>query len=89
MQKILYGERGMLCIYERKIYGGNYTYIKEGVIMNKDLLTINDLCDELGIGKNTGYNLLKSKVIKSKKVGKRYLVHRSQLDKYIETIKGK
>ncbi len=57
--------------------------------MNKDLLTINDLCDELGIGKNTGYNLLKSKVIKSKKVGKRYLVHRSQLDKYIETIKGK
>lgn len=85
------GERGILCIYERKKYGGNYTYIrlKEGVIMNKDLLTINDLCDELGIGKNTGYNLLKSKVIKSKKVGKRYLVHRSQLDKYIETIKGK
>ncbi len=56
--------------------------------MNKDLLTIDDLCKELGVGKNTGYKLLKSKAIKSKKVGKRYLIHRSQLDKYIEKLKG-
>lgn len=55
--------------------------------MNKDLLTVDDLCKELGVGKNTGYNLLKNNVIKSKKVGKRYLIHRSQLDKYIEKIK--
>lgn len=56
--------------------------------MNKDLLTVNDLCKELGVGKNTGYKLLKSKVIKSKKIGKRYLIHRSQLDMYIESLKG-
>lgn len=56
--------------------------------MNKDLLTVEDLCKELGVGKNTGYNLLRNKIIKSKKIGKRYLVHRSQLDKYIEGLKG-
>ncbi len=56
--------------------------------MNKDLLTVDDLCKELGVGKNTGYNLLKNNIIKSKKVGKRYLIHRSQLDKYIEKLKG-
>lgn len=55
--------------------------------MNKDLLTVDDLCKELGIGKNTGYNLIKCGTIKSKKIGKRYLVHRSELDKYIETLK--
>lgn len=56
--------------------------------MNKNLLTVDDLCKELGVGKNTGYNLLKNNAIKSKKVGKRYLIHRSQLDKYIEKLKG-
>ena len=55
--------------------------------MNKDLLTVDDLCNELGIGKNTGYNLIKKNIIKSKKIGKRYLVHRSELGKYIEGLK--
>ena len=56
--------------------------------MNKDLLTVDDLCNELGVGKNTGYGLLKDNTIKSKKIGKRYLVHRSELDKYIEGLKA-
>ena len=55
--------------------------------MNKDLLTVDELCNELGIGKKTGYNLLKDNTIKLKKVGKRYLVHRSELDKYIEGLR--
>ena len=53
--------------------------------MNKDLLTIEDVCQELGIGKNTAYSLVKDKEIKSAKVGKRHLVHRSELQRYIES----
>ena len=33
--------------------------------MNENLLTIDDICHELGIGKSTAYKLLKSKKIKS------------------------
>lgn len=51
--------------------------------MNKDLLTVEDICHELGIGKNTAYGLIKGKEIKSAKVGKRHLVHRAELQKYI------
>ena len=51
--------------------------------MNKDLLTIEDVCKELGIGKNTAYALIKDKKIKSAKVGKRHLIHRAELQKYI------
>ena len=29
--------------------------------MNKDLLTIEDVCQELGIGRSTAYKLLKKK----------------------------
>lgn len=51
--------------------------------MNKDLLTVEDICQELGIGKNTAYGLIKDKEIKSAKVGKRHLIHRAELQKYI------
>ena len=53
--------------------------------MNKDLLTIEDVCQELGIGKNTAYGLIKDKQIKSVKVGKRHLIHRAELQKYIDS----
>ena len=51
--------------------------------MNKDLLTIEDVCQELGIGKNTAYSLVNGKEIKSAKIGKRHLIHRAELQKYI------
>ena len=51
--------------------------------MNKDLLTIEDICQELGIGKNTAYSLIRDQKIKSAKVGKRHLIHRAELQKYI------
>ena len=52
--------------------------------MNKDLLTVDDLCKELGVGKNTAYNLIKSKSIKASKCGHRYLVHKKELGRYIK-----
>lgn len=51
--------------------------------MNQNLLTINDLCAELGIGKTTAYKLIKNKKIKSGKIGAKIVVHRNELNRYI------
>ena len=51
--------------------------------MNKDFLTINDVCNELGIGKNTAYKLIKDKKIKAAKFGRRYLIHCDELKRHI------
>jgi len=53
--------------------------------MNKNLCTVEDICKELGIGKNSAYKLLKQKKIKSCKLGARLVVKRSELEKYIES----
>ncbi len=52
--------------------------------MNSELLTIDDLCQELGIGKNTAYKLIKSHKLKSGKIGHRLLIRRKDLDAYID-----
>ena len=51
--------------------------------MNTDLITIPVLCEELGVGKTTAYKLIKSGVIPSGKIGRKIIVHRSVLEKYI------
>lgn len=51
--------------------------------MNENLLTIEDLCKELGIGKNTAYKLTQSQEIKSAKIGHRTLITRNALNEYI------
>lgn len=52
--------------------------------MNENLLTIDDICHELGIGKSTAYKLLKEKKIKSSKIGSRLVVRKSELERYIK-----
>lgn len=52
--------------------------------MNKNLLTIDDICHELGIGRTTAYKLLKKKKIKSSKIGSRLIVKKEALERYIE-----
>lgn len=51
--------------------------------MNQNLLSISDICRELGIGKSTAYKLLKSKQIKNGKIGSRLYVHKKELERYI------
>jgi len=51
--------------------------------MNNNLLTIEDICRELGIGKSTAYKLLKEKKIKSCKIGSRLIVRKDVLEEYI------
>ncbi len=52
--------------------------------MNKNLLTVEDICRELGIGRSTAYKLLKKKKIKSCKIGSRLVVKKEELKQYIE-----
>ncbi len=53
-------------------------------IMNKNLLTVEDICQELGIGKSTAYKLLKKGKIKSSKIGARIVVRKEALEKFID-----
>ena len=51
----------------------------------KEILTVKDLCEILGIGKNTAYNLLKSGEIKSVKIGKIYKIPKDYLINYLKS----
>lgn len=48
-----------------------------------NLVTIDELCEILMIGKNTAYNLLKSGAIKSFKINRVWKIPRSSIDEYI------
>lgn len=54
--------------------------------MNANLLTIEDLCHELGIGKTTAYKLIKDKKIKAAKVGNKLLISKKNLETYISHL---
>lgn len=49
-----------------------------------DLLTVDDLCKVLMVGKNTAYNLVTSNTIKSFKVGKSWKIPRASVEKYVQ-----
>lgn len=53
--------------------------------MNENLITIPVLCKELGIGKSTAYKLLKSGCLSYGRIGRKIVIHRSELEKYIIT----
>ena len=48
-----------------------------------DILSVKQLCEILGIGKNTAYSLLQSGEIKSIKIGKVYKIPKKYVTKYI------
>ena len=49
----------------------------------KDILTVEELCGVLKIGKNTAYALLKSGEIKSVKIGRVYKIPKRSVIKYL------
>lgn len=61
---------------------------KKGLIImynNKiDLITIDELCEILMVGKNTAYSLLKSGAIKSFKINRVWKIPRISVDEYIK-----
>lgn len=52
-----------------------------------DILTVNEVCSALKIGKNSLYTLLKLGIIKSMKVGKKYLVPKICLIDYVNSCR--
>ena len=50
-----------------------------------NLLTVSELCSELRISKTTAYKMLHNKVIDSLKIGKKILISRENLNKYINS----
>lgn len=57
-------------------------------MLNKynDILTVEELCEVLRIGKNTAYHLLKTGTIKSVKIGKIYKIPKQYIKEYILNI---
>lgn len=49
-----------------------------------DILTVEQLCEVLNIGKNTAYKLLKNEDIKSVRIGKVYKIPKKYVKKYIK-----
>ncbi|MCW5943849.1 MAG: helix-turn-helix domain-containing protein [Fimbriimonadaceae bacterium] len=52
---------------------------------DREILTPSEAADHLRIGRTKIYELLGSKAIRSKRIGKSYRILRSDLDKYLET----
>lgn len=51
-----------------------------------DILSLEDICEILNIGKNTAYNLLQRQIIKGFKIGHVWKISREALKNYIENI---
>ena len=54
--------------------------------MKNKLLTIEEICVELGIGKTTAYKLVKN--MKYVKIGRKILVPENELEAYVEKEMG-
>lgn len=54
-------------------------------MLNKypDVLNVKQLCEVLGIGKNTAYKLLKSREIKALRIGAVYKIPKRDVIKYL------
>ena len=51
--------------------------------MNENLITIQDLCNELGISKSTAYRMIKSGLLPHARIGRKIIIHKSALDQFI------
>lgn len=51
----------------------------------EELISIDDLCSTLNIGKNAAYNLLKTKQIKAFRIGRVWKIPKLSMQEYILT----
>ncbi len=51
-----------------------------------DIIDINDICNVLGVGRNTAYSLLQNNHIASKKIKRKYIIPKKSLIRYINNI---
>ena len=50
-----------------------------------DVITVDDIMKMLGIGRNVAYSILKSGVIKTIKIGKRYIIPKQSVINFLAT----
>lgn len=53
----------------------------------KDVLTVKEVCSALSMGKNTIYNIIKEKKLKSIQIGKKYYIPKTFLIEFIESYR--
>lgn len=51
-----------------------------------DIISVDDICAVLGIGRNTAYKLLQNQDICNTRMKRKYIIPRRSLEKYIENI---
>ncbi len=51
-----------------------------------DIISVDDICAVLGIGRNTAYKLLQNQDIGNKRMKRKYIIPRRSLEQYIENI---
>lgn len=51
-----------------------------------DVITIDDLCKILHIGKLKAYELLKEQIIKNRRIGKKFIIPRQSVQNFIDEI---
>ena len=51
-----------------------------------DVITIDDLCEILHIGKLKAYELLKEQIIKNRRIGKKFIIPRQSVQSFIDEI---
>lgn len=49
-----------------------------------DMISIDDLCEMLTVGKNTAYHLLKANQIKAFRIGRIWKIPRKSVSEYVE-----
>ena len=50
-----------------------------------DVLEVQDLCEILGIGKNTAYKLLQNNIIPNRRIGRKYIIPKCGVIKYLKS----
>ena len=60
--------------------------MKKDISELNDVITVDDICVVLGIGRNTAYQLLKSGEIPSRRIKRKYIIPRKALILYVENI---
>lgn len=52
----------------------------------QDILSVEDVCSVLGIGRNSVYKLLQDNEIASKRIRRKYIIPKASLTNYIDNI---
>lgn len=58
---------------------------RKSVGSSSAILTVNELCRYLGLGRATTYKLLSNGAIPRRKLGKRYVIPRSAIDEWLKS----